>query len=166
MGKMCKHRTTNKKCVDTASFGMVHKQQWCLYGGSVPFDLLLESQQFTNLATMFAHFCTSPSRYGSLLSLVMFSKSCWMFVMWGKYVSLMSWYSGQVVKKCSSVSTSFCVQWLHSLSSLGSQVCLWRPLSMARLCSLSLYLVKDFLSFGSVTVLRYSATVYSLFRVR
>ena len=29
---------------------------------------------------------------------------------------------------------------------------LWWPLSMARLCSLSLYIAKDFLSFGSVTV--------------
>ena len=75
-------------------------------------------------------------------------------------------YSGQMVRKCSSVSTSFCVQWVHSLSSLGMQVRLCRPFSIARLCSLSLYLVKIFLCFGSVTVLRYSATVYSLFRAR
>ena len=78
-----------------------------LYGGSVPLDILLESQQFTNLAAVFAQCGTSPSRYGSLLTFVMFSKPSWMFVMWGKYVALMSWYSGQVVKKCSSVSTSF-----------------------------------------------------------
>ena len=32
---------------------------------------------------------------------------------------------------------------------------LWRPFSMARLCSLSLYLVKDFLRFGSGQVFWY-----------
>ena len=41
-----------------------------------------------------------------------------------------------------------------------------RPFSIARLCSLSLYLVKVFLSFGSFTVLRYSANAYSLFSAR
>ena len=95
-----------------------------LYGGCVPFDILLLSQQLTNLAAVIAHCCTSPSRYGSFLSLVMFSKSLWVVVICGKYVSLMSWYSGQTVRKCSLVSTSFCVQWMHSLSSLGMQVCL------------------------------------------
>jgi len=37
--------------------------------------------------------------------------------MCGKYVSLMSWYRWQVVRKCSSVSTSCWVQWVQSLSS-------------------------------------------------
>ena len=32
----------------------------------------------------------------------------------------------------------FCGQGAHSLSSLESQACLWRPFSIARLCSLSL----------------------------
>ena len=49
-------------------------------------------------------------------------------------------YIGQEVRKCSSVSTSFCGQWAHSLSSLESQVCLRWPFSIARLCSLSLYI--------------------------
>jgi hypothetical protein len=39
-------------------------------------------------------------------------------------------------------------------------------LSIARLCSPSLYIVKAFLKFGSVTVVRYFATVYSLFRAQ
>ena len=105
-----------------------------------PFSSLLLSQQFTNLAAVFAHSCLSPSRNGSFSSLVIFTNSLWVCVNCGKYVSLMSWYSGQVVRKCSSVSTTFCVQWVHSLSSLGRGVCLWRPFSIARLWSL--YLVK------------------------
>uniref|UniRef100_A0A673X627 Furin (paired basic amino acid cleaving enzyme) b n=1 Tax=Salmo trutta TaxID=8032 RepID=A0A673X627_SALTR len=67
---------------------------------------------------------------------------------------------------CCSVSTSFCGQCAHSLSSLESQVCLRWPLSIARLCSLSLNMVKAFLNFGYVTVVRYSSTVYSLFRAK
>ena len=55
-----------------------------------------------------------------------------------------------------------CGHCAHSLSSLESHVCLRRPFSIARLCSLSLYTVKAFLKFGSVTVVRYSATVYLL----
>ena len=51
------------------------------------------------------------------------------------------------------------MQWEHSLSSLGARS---EPVR-TRLCSLSLYIVKDILCFGSVTVVRYSATVYSLF---
>ena len=78
-------------------------------------------------------------------------------VIWGKYVSLIWSYIGQEVRKCSSVSTSFCGQCAHSLSFLESQVCLPRSLSTARLCSLSLSIVKDFLKFGSVTVVRYSS---------
>ena len=71
-------------------------------------------------------------------------------------MSLIWSYIGQEVRKCSSVSTSFCGQCAHSLSSLESQVCLGRPFSIARLCSLSLYIVKAFLKFGSVTVVEYS----------
>ena len=68
-------------------------------------------------------------------------------------------------EKCSSVSTSPWVQWTQSLSSLGSQVCLWRPFSIAKLCSLILYRVRYFRSFGSLTLHRYSANLYSLLRV-
>ena len=78
-------------------------------------------------------------------------------------MSLIWSYIGQEVSKCSSVSTSFCGQWAHSLSSLENQVCLRRPFSIARLCSLSLYNIS--LSLGQ-SVVRYSATVYSLFRAR
>lgn len=57
-----------------------------------------------------------------------------------------------------------CVQWVHSLFSQGSHVCLWCPLSTARLCSLSLILimVKDFISFRSVTL--FWAKLHSLLR--
>ena len=55
---------------------------------------------------------------------------------------------------------------LSSLEREKTLVCLWRPFSIARLCSLSLYIVKAFLNFGSVTVVRYSAAVYSLFRAK
>ena len=68
-------------------------------------------------------------------------KSLHAFVFCGTCVFLMSSYDRQEVRKCSSLSRWFCVQWL---SSLGSQVCTWRPFSMARLCSLSLYLVFSF----------------------
>ena len=61
-------------------------------------------------------------------------------------MSLIWPYIGQEVRKCSSVSTLFCGQCAHSLFSLESHVCLRRPFSIARLCSLSLYIVKAFLS--------------------
>ena len=51
-----------------------------LYGGCIPLDVLLLLQQLTNLAAVFAHCCTSPSRYGSFLSLVIFPKSFWVLV--------------------------------------------------------------------------------------
>ena len=70
---------------------------------------------------------------------------------------LLPFSCGRKYRKCSSVPTSFCGQCAHSLSSLESQVCLQRPFSIARLCSLSLYIVKAFLKFGSVTVVKYSA---------
>ena len=79
-----------------------------------PFSSLLLSQQFTNLAAVFAHCCLSPSRNGCFLSFVIFTNSRWVCVNCGKYVPLMSWYSGQVVRKCSSVSTTFSVQWVHN----------------------------------------------------
>uniref|UniRef100_A0A8K9X6M6 G protein-coupled receptor kinase n=1 Tax=Oncorhynchus mykiss TaxID=8022 RepID=A0A8K9X6M6_ONCMY len=68
--------------------------------------------------------------------------------------------------RCSSVSTLFCRQCAHRLSSLECQVCLRRPFSIARLCSQSLYIVKAFLNFVSVTVVRNSATMHSLFRAK
>ena len=94
------------------------------------------------------HTWISPSRYGSLSILGLFLIFLWICVIWGKYVSLIWSYIWQEVRKCSSVSTSFCGQCAHSLSSLESQICLRQSFSIARLCSLSLYIVK----FGSVTV--------------
>ena len=138
----------------------------CIYNGVCSsLVALFLWQQVTNLAAVMAHCCISPIRYGSLSKLDLFSNSLWICVIWGKYVSLIWSYIWQEVRKCSSVSTSFCGQCAHSLSSLESQVCLRRPFSIARLCSLSLYIVKAFLNFGSVTEVRYSAAVYSLFRV-
>ncbi len=68
--------------------------------------------------------------------------------------SLMFRYFGHSVRKCSSVSVSPSMQCEQSLSSRESQVCLRRPVSTARLCSLSLYIVNVLLSFTSVTALR------------
>ena len=79
-------------------------------------------------------------------------------------MSLIWSYIWQEFRKCSSVSTSLCGQCANSLSSLESQVCLRRPFLIARLCSLSLYIIKYFLNFGSVTVVRYSAT--TVFRAK
>lgn len=70
----------------------------------------------------------------------------------------------QLVRKCSSVSTSSWLQWVHGRSSLGIQLCRWCPLLIMRLCSLSLCIVKHCLSCGWVTVLKYVATAYSLLR--
>ena len=131
----------------------------CIYNGVCSSLVALFSwQQVTHLAAVM-HTGISPSRYGSLSKLDLFSNSLWVCVIWGKYVSLIWSYIGQEVRKCSSPHF---VGSEHSLSSLESHVCLRRPFSIARLCSLSLYLVKAFLKFGSVTVVRYSATVYSL----
>ena len=77
---------------------------------------------------------------------------------------LMSWYVLHCSRKCVSVPTCLCGQSWHSRSSLSSQVCQCWSVSMARLWSLSLYIVKISLSFSSVTVVRYSASVYCLFR--
>lgn len=66
---------------------------------------------------------------------VYFPQQAWMCLVLkaSKFMSLMSWYSWQVVRKCRSVLVHL----------VGGGV---------RLCSLSLYMVKDFLSFRSVTV--------------
>ena len=112
----------------------------CIYNGVCSSLVALFSwQQVTNLAAVMAHCGISPSRYGSFSKLDMFSNSLWICVIWGKYVSLIWSYIGQEVRKCSSVSTSFCGQCAHNLSSLESQVSLRQPFSIARLCSLSLY---------------------------
>jgi hypothetical protein len=120
----------------------------------------------SHLAAVMVHCGISPNRYGSLSKLDLFLNSLWVCVIWGKYVSLIWSYIWQEVRKCSSVATSFCGQCAYSGSSLESQVCLRQPFSIARLCSLSLHIVKAFLHFGSVMVARYSATVYSLFRAK
>ena len=129
--------------------------QWCLFFTGCPFLVATGHKS----CCCHCHCGISPSRYGSLSKLGLFSNSLWICVIWGKCVSLIWSYIGEEVRKCSSVSTSFCGQCAHSLSSLGSLVCLRRPFSIARLCSLSLYIVKAFLKFGSVTVGRYSATI-------
>ena len=112
----------------------------CIYNGVCSSLVDLFSwQQVTNLAAVMAHGGISPSRYGSLSKSGLFLNSLWVCVIWGKYVSLIWSYIWQEVRKCSSVSTSCCGQCAHSLSSLESHVCLRRPFSIARLCSLSLY---------------------------
>ena len=122
----------------------------CIYNGVCSsLVALFLWQQVTNLAAAMGHCDISPSRYGSLSKLGLYSNSLWICVIWGKYVSLIRSYIRQEVRKCSSVSISFCGQCAHSLPSLESQVCLRQPFSIARLCSLSLYIVKAFLKFGS-----------------
>ena len=133
----------------------------CIYNGVCSsLVALFLWQQVTNLAAMMAHCGISHSRYGSLSICGLFSNYLCICVIWS--------YIWQDVRMCSSVYTHFVgsEQWAHSLSSLESHVCLRRPFSIARLCSLSLYIVKAFLNFVSVTVVRYSATVYSLFRAK
>ena len=65
-------------------------------------------------------------------------------------MSLIWSYIGQEVRKCSSVSTSFCGQCAHRQTWLSREDRLWQPFSIARLCSLSLYIVKAFLNFGQL----------------
>jgi hypothetical protein len=120
-------------------------------------------QQVTHLAAVMHTVLFHPVDMGVYQNWICFRNLC---VIWGKYVSLIWSYIWQEVRKCDSVSTSFCGQWAHRLSSLESQVCLRWSFSIARLCSLSLYIVKAFLKFGSVTEVRYSATVSSLFGVK
>ena len=72
-----------------------------VYGG---FEVLLSSQQVTNLTAAFAH-CISPNRYGSLWATGVSLKSLHAFVIHGKCVFLMSSYDWQEVRKCSSVSS-------------------------------------------------------------
>ena len=111
-------------------------------------------QQVTHLAAVMAHCGISPSRDRSLSNLDLFFEFflglCNLReICVSNMVILYTW---QEVRKCSSDSTSFCGKCAHSLSSLESQVCLWRPFSIAKPSSLSLY-------FRSVTVIRYSASV-------
>ena len=90
----------------------------------------------TNFAAAIAHCCIPQVwQVWQFVSISSVFNSLHAFVIRGKCVFLM--YDWQEVRKCTSVSS--CVQ---CLSSLGIQVCLWHPFSMARLCSLSLYLVK------------------------
>ena len=63
-----------------------------------------------------------PVDMGVDQNVIFFTYSLCVCVIWGKYVSLIWSYIWQEVRKCSSVSTSFCGQWEHSLSSLESQV--------------------------------------------
>ena len=74
-------------------------------------------QQVTNIAAVLAHCGISPNRYGSLSKWGLFSNSLRVCVIWGKCLSLIWSYIWQEVRKCSSVSTSFCGQCAHGLSS-------------------------------------------------
>ena len=86
----------------------------------------------------------------SIINREVFLAACKLWVVFVSDVLVQySWYSWQVVGKCSSVSTSCCVLRVRGLSSLGSHDCLWRSPR-----SLSLYMVKDFLRFELVTVVR------------
>ena len=73
---------------DMCSMSRDHSMVYGPHGGCSPFSSLLLSQQFTNLAAVFAHCCISPSRYGSFLSLVMSTNSLWVCVNCGKYMCL------------------------------------------------------------------------------
>ena len=126
----------------------------CIYSGVCSSLVDIFSwQQVTHLAAVMAHCGISPSRYGSLSKFDFFSNSLWICVIRGKYASLIWSYIGQDVRNCSSVSTSFCGLCAHSLSSLESQFSLQQPFSIARLCSLSMYIVKACLKFESVIIL-------------
>ena len=121
----------------------------CIYNGVCSSLVALFSwQQVTNLAAVMAHCRISPSRYGSLSKLGLFSNSLWVCVIFGKQVSLMWSYFWQEVQL--SFHQIFVGSVHNSVYSLKSQVCLWWPFSIARLCSLSLYIVKAFLNFWSV----------------
>ena len=108
----------------------------CIYNGVCSSLIALFLwQQVTNLAALTAHCGISPNTYGSLSKLDLFSNSLWGCVIGGQELQL----------------SFHLILWAVYM----------QPFSIARLCSLSLYVGKAFLKFGSVTVVRYSATVYS-----
>ena len=80
-----------------------------------------------------------PNKHGSVFACGVFSMFMHVCVIQGKCVFLVFWNDWQEVRECSLVSSCFCVQ-----SSQGSHV-----LYVVCLCSLNLYLLKDFLRFGS-----------------
>ena len=123
-------------------------------------------QEARYLAASMQQFCFSPSRYFNFSFSDTVTNSGYFSINLGKNEALISVYLSQCSKKWVSVSTVFCVHSGHSLSSLGRQACLRRPVSMARLCPLSLYLVSSFLNMTSVTEVRYSATMYCRLRVK
>ncbi len=121
-------------------------------------------QEDTYSAASVQHFAFSPKTYFNLSPSGSVSNSSKWLLNVGKNICLICFYFSQWSRKCCSVSTSPCEQSEQSLSSLGVQVCLCRPVSTARLCPLSLYLLRVFLSLWSDTVVRYSATAYGLFK--
>ena len=121
---------------------------------------------FTYFAASTAVPVCSPSKWWSFSWSDSLGKSGVVHVILVYMWVLRSVYVSQCSRKCCSVSTCLCGQNRHSRSSLGRQVCRCRPVSMAWLWLLSLYTVKVFLSFSSVTVVRYSASVYCLFRAK
>ncbi len=104
--------------------------------------------------------CCCLSLSQDYFDLVMLCHGCevmW-FVNWSMYMSLFVWSLWQWRRKCTSVSTSSVLQWAHNISSLGNNVFLCLHLSMARLCTLSLYVVGiQLCCFVSLTVIRYSS---------
>ena len=113
---------------------------------------LTVSQAETNCAARVTDLPSSPRSMGSLSSSGRWVKFGQTAAILLKYISLSNAYFLQCKIKCFSVSTSLCWHCEHSLSSLGSQVCLCRPVSMDKLCSLSLYIVNTFLNFLFFTV--------------
>ena len=107
--------------------------QWCLFFTGCPFLVATGHK----ILLLWRHTVVFDLiSYGSLSKIDLFSNSLCVCVIWGKYLSLIESYIWQV-RKCSSVSTSFCGQCAHGPSYLESQVCLQRHLSIARLCSLT-----------------------------
>ena len=97
-------------------------------------------QELTHFAAKTAHSFFSQRRRGNLSFSVIFRNSGNIVSNLGKNSSLILVYLLHCVKKCDSVSIAPSSQWQHSLSSLGSQVCLCLPFSIAKLWSLSLYI--------------------------
>lgn len=85
-----------------------------------------------------------------------FSQQVWEFVfIWHQIeIFFMGCEMGKKMLLKSEGPPSFSVQWEHSLSFFASQVCLCLQVCMARLCSLSLYMVRTFLSLGLISLLK------------
>jgi hypothetical protein len=111
----------------------------CIYNGvcSSLVDLFLW-QQVTHLAALMAHCGISPSRYGSLSKLGLFSNSLWICVIWGKYVSLIWSYIGQEVSLCLTLFHSFSLSILSFSSLINTYyICYSQWTNLQGTCSVS-----------------------------